>query len=122
MSKQPVINDCDLLYYRYAYAVMMDAELKYYKKDYAGALASLNIIAKRAYGIEDFYKTATRDAVLEALVNEYFLEFPAEGVIWWPLHPSGQDLGLQPGAARQEAEESEHPALAYLQVRKEQEP
>ena len=64
---------------------MMDAELKYYKKDYAGALASLNIIAKRAYGIEDFYKTATRDAVLEALVNEYFLEFPAEGVIWWPL-------------------------------------
>ncbi len=85
MSKQPVVNDCDLIYYRYAYAVMMDAELKYYKKDYTGALASLNIIAQRAYGVGDFYKTATRDAVLEALINEYFLEFPAEGVIWWPL-------------------------------------
>ena len=70
MSKQPVVEDCDLLYYRYAYA---------------GALSSLNIIAKRAYGVEDFYKIATRDAILEALVNEYFLEFPAEGVIWWPL-------------------------------------
>lgn len=85
ISQKPVVTDCDLLYYRYAYAVMMDAELKYYKKDYAGALASLNIIAKRAYGVADFYTEATRDAVLQALVNEYFLEFPAEGVIWWPL-------------------------------------
>lgn len=85
MTQKPVVADCDLLYYRYAYAVMMDAELKYYKKDYTGALESLNIIAKRAYGVDNFYKTATKSAVLEALVNEYFLEFPAEGVIWWPL-------------------------------------
>ena len=85
MSKKPVVLDCDLLYYRYALAVMMDAELKYYKKDYSGALASLNIIAKRAYGVDNFYKEANRDAVLSALVNEYFLEFPAEGVIWWAL-------------------------------------
>ncbi len=85
MSKKPVVLDCDLLYYRYALAVMMDAELKYYKKDYAGALASLNIIASRAYGVQNFYTDASRDAVLSALVNEYFLEFPAEGVIWWAL-------------------------------------
>lgn len=85
MSKQPVVLDCDLLYYRYALAVMMDAELKYYKKDYAGALKSLNLIAKRAYGKDNFYTEANRDAVLSALVNEYFLEFPAEGVIWWAL-------------------------------------
>lgn len=85
MSKKPVVLDCDLLYYRYALAVMMDAELKYYKKDYNGALASLNLIAKRAYGTDNFYTEANRDAVLNALVNEYFLEFPAEGVIWWAL-------------------------------------
>lgn len=85
MSKSPVVLDCDLLYYRYALAVMMDAELKYYRKDYAGALASLNIIARRAYGVENFYTDATRDAVLQALTDEYFLEFPAEGVIWWAL-------------------------------------
>lgn len=71
MSKQPVVNDCDLIYYRYAYAVMMDAELKFYQKDYTGALASLNIIAQRAYGVGDFYKTATRDAVGDKYVIEY---------------------------------------------------
>lgn len=85
MSSSPVILDCDLLYYRYALAVMMDAELKYYQKNYSGALASLNIIAQRAYGIENFYTDTGKDAVLEALTNEYFLEFPAEGVIWWAL-------------------------------------
>jgi hypothetical protein len=85
MSATKVVMDCDLLYYRYAYAVMMDAELKYYRKDYPGALASLNIIAKRAYGKEDFYTDATEDGVLNALVKEYFLEFPCEGVIWWAL-------------------------------------
>lgn len=85
MSGSITILDCDLMYYRYALAVMMDAELKYYKKDYAGALASLNMIAKRAYGRDNFYTDATRNGVLEALTKEYFLEFPAEGVIWWAL-------------------------------------
>ncbi len=85
MSGAITVLDCDLMYYRYAQAVMMDAELKYYKKDYKGALKSLNIIAKRAYGKDDFYTDASRDAVLQALTDEYFLEFPAEGVIWWAL-------------------------------------
>ena len=49
------------------------------------ALKSLNIIAKRAYGKDNYYTDASQEAVLEALVDEYFLEFPAEGVIWWAL-------------------------------------
>lgn len=85
MSGAITVLDCDLMYYRYAQAVMMDAELKYYKKDYNGALKSLNIIAKRAYGKDNFYTDASRNAVLKALTDEYFLEFPAEGVIWWAL-------------------------------------
>lgn len=85
MSGAVTISDCDLLYYRYAQAVMMDAELKYYQGNYAGALASLNIIAERAYGKKDFYTDASKEAVLDALVHEYFLEFPSEGVIWWSL-------------------------------------
>lgn len=84
LSGSLAILDCDLLYYRYAEAFMLKSELMYYKKDYQGALDALNIVAKRAYG-KDMYKTATRDEVLKALVNEYFLEFPAEGVIWWAL-------------------------------------
>lgn len=84
MSGSLAILDCDLLYYRYALAIMLKAELCYYRKDYDGALQSLNVIAKRAYG-SAIYTTATRDEVLKALVDEYFLEFPAEGVIWWAL-------------------------------------
>ena len=84
-STSMMILDCDLLYYRYAQAVMMDAELKYYRKDYSGALKSLNIIAERAYGKANYYTDASQEAVLDALVDEYFLEFPAEGVIWWAL-------------------------------------
>lgn len=79
------IRDCDIVYYRTALAVMMDAELKYYQGNYDKALASLNIIAKRAYGKSNYYLDATQKGVLDALTNEYFLEFPAEGVIWWAL-------------------------------------
>ena len=84
-DRSPMIRDCDILYYRYALAVMLDAELKYYRKDYAGALASLNIIAKRAYGRDNFYSSAAQKDVLQALCDEYLLEFPCEGVIWWAL-------------------------------------
>lgn len=80
-----IINDCDLIYYRYAQALIFDAETKYYLKDYAGALKSLNMIAKRAYGKDNFYSDATQNGVLEALTHEYFIEFAAEGVIWWAL-------------------------------------
>lgn len=84
MSGSLVTLDCDLLYYRYAQAIMLEAELKYYKKDYQGALDRLNIVAERAYG-KKMYTSATKDDVLNALVKEYFLEFPCEGVIWWAL-------------------------------------
>ena len=69
----------------YELAVMLDAELKYYQKDYAGAVKSLNLIAKRAYGVDDFYTEATKEAVLDALCTETLLEFPCEGVVWWTL-------------------------------------
>lgn len=85
MSGSSVVLDADILYYRYALAVMLDAELKYYKQDYSGALKSLNLIAKRAYGKDNFYSDSSQASVLQALCDEYFLEFPAEGVIWWAL-------------------------------------
>ena len=85
LSSGTMVRDCDLLYYRYALAVMMMAELKYYQAKYVDALTYLNIIAKRAYGVDNYYSSATKNDVLDALVREYFLEFPAEGVIWWAL-------------------------------------
>ena len=98
MSKQPVVLDNDLLYYRYALAVMLDAELRYYQKDYAGALASLNLIAKRAYGKDNHYMDNSREGVYKALIDEYFYEFPAEGVIWWALIRTGEIWSLSPNS------------------------
>ena len=90
MSVSPVVLDNDLIYYRYALAVMMDAELKYYQLDYEGALKSLNLIAKRAYGVDNKYTSKNPDDVLKAITDEYVLEFPAEGVIWFALIRLGQ--------------------------------
>ena len=102
MSGSLVTLDCDLLYYRYALAIMLDAELKYYRKDYGGALSSLNIIANRAYG-KQLYTSATRDDVLDALCTEYFLEFPAEGVIWWALIRLGRIWDYNPSLKAMQA-------------------
>lgn len=85
LSTGNMIRDADMVYYRYAFAVMMLAELRYYQGRYSESLAALNIIAKRAYGKEQFYTDASKTAVRDALTREYFLEFPCEGVIWWAL-------------------------------------
>lgn len=98
MSKSPVVQDNDLIYYRYAYAVMLDAELKYYKKDYAGANRSLNLIAKRAYGKDNYYTNTSASAVLDNIVHEYFMEFPAEGMIWWALIRTGKIWSMEPNS------------------------
>lgn len=96
MSGSTVLFDNDLLYYRYAQAVMMHAELKYYQGQYDAALRSLNIIAKRAYGKDNVYTSASKNDVLDAIVKEYYLEFPAEGVIWWALIRTGKIWDLVP--------------------------
>lgn len=90
MSGSAIVFDNDLLYYRYALAVMMFAELKYYQGQYDAALNALNLIAKRAYGKENVYTSSSQNDVLDAIVKEYFLEFPAEGVIWWALIRTGK--------------------------------
>lgn len=95
MSKAPVVQDNDLLYYRSGLAVMMLAELKYYQEKYSDALDALNIIAKRAYGNANHYTDTRANSVKNALVKEYFLEFPAEGVIWWALLRLGEDVLFQ---------------------------
>ena len=96
MTGSTVVFDNDLLYYRYALAVMMHAELKYYQGNYDAALKSLNLIAKRAYGKDNVYTSNAKEAVLDAIVKEYFLEFPAEGVIWWALIRTGKIWGYVP--------------------------
>lgn len=85
LSSGSMVKDADMIYYRYAQAVMMAAELKYFQGAYKESLSYLNIIAKRAYGKDNYYTDATKEAVQKALSKEYLLEFPCEGVIWWAL-------------------------------------
>ncbi len=96
MAGSSVVFDNDLLYYRYALAVMMHAELKYYQGQYDAALRSLNLVAKRAYGKDNVYTATGKNEVLDAIVKEYYLEFPAEGVIWWALIRTGKIWDLVP--------------------------
>ena len=98
MSKSPVVLDNDLIYYRYGYLVMLEAEMLYYKKDYAGANKALNVIAKRAYGKENYYASTAPADVLNNIVTEYFLEFPAEGMIWWALIRTGKIWDMEPNS------------------------
>ena len=97
MTKSPVVLDNDLLYYRYGYAVMMLAELKYYQGKYSESLDAINIIAKRAYG-NNYYSDTSKDAVFKALIDEYFYEFPAEGVIYWALIRTGKIWEMAPNS------------------------
>ena len=98
MSKSPVVQDNDLIYYRYGYLVMLEAEMLYYKKDYAGANRALNVIAKRAYGKDNYYTSTSPSDVLNNIVTEYFLEFPAEGMIWWALIRTGKIWSMVPNS------------------------
>lgn len=79
------VFDSDILLYRYAQAYLFDAEIKYYQKDYKGALASVNVVANRAYGNPNYYTDATPDAVLGVIIKENLKEFASEGNTWWTL-------------------------------------
>jgi hypothetical protein len=76
--------DSDIDVYRYADAILFDAEIKMYEDDIEGAKKALNRIAKRAYNINNFYDfLSTKEEVLKAIVKEREKEFVGEGRTWW---------------------------------------
>lgn len=79
------VLDDDIVLYRYAQGYLFDAEIKYYKKDYSGALSAVNVVASRAYGKDDYYTDQSAQAVLSAIVTENLKEFASEGNTWWTL-------------------------------------
>lgn len=84
------VFDSDLILYRYADAVLFDAEIKLAKHDVAGAVASLNRIAQRAYGKTNYYASSLSEHdVNEAIVTERMREFAAEGKLWWDFIRTG---------------------------------
>lgn len=78
------IFDSDIIVYRYADALLFDAEIKLIKQDLAGSITALNRVTERAYGINDFYNyELTSFEIEEAILKERLKEFAAEGKLWW---------------------------------------
>lgn len=78
------IFDADIIVYRYADAYLLDAEIKNAKNDRTDAIASLNHIAQRAYGSDNFYLSSlSTNEIDNAILAERLKEFPAEGKLWW---------------------------------------
>jgi hypothetical protein len=64
--------------------IMFDAEIKNDQNQKDGAIDALNKVAKRAYGVDNYYpKTLTKDEVTEKIIHERKKEFSAEGKLWW---------------------------------------
>ncbi len=97
-----LVLDADMVVYRLADAYMMDAEIKA-ESDIPGAVASLNQIAKRAYGVDNYYPTTlTATELKDAIVKERMKEFPAEGKLWWDFIRLGVAFEMNPYLAGRE--------------------
>lgn len=78
------IFNSDIIVYRYADILLFDAEISLAENNPDKAIESINAVAKRAYGKDDFYsKGQSVESVKEILINERLKEFTAEGKIWW---------------------------------------
>jgi starch-binding outer membrane protein, SusD/RagB family len=81
----------DIIIYRYAEAVLMKAEIENALNNAAGAITELNKIAKRAYGVDNFYASGlNKTAVDNAILDEIILEFVVEGKSFFATRRMGQ--------------------------------
>lgn len=81
-----LILDSDIILYRLADAILMDAEIKLYNGDVSGAMQAVNTVVNRAYNNANYYSlTQTPEDAKAIIVKERLKEFPAEGRLWWDL-------------------------------------
>lgn len=85
-SNETRIYDTDTRVYRYAEAILFKAEIENESGNTDQALAQLNKIAKRAYGVENYYSEGySKDELDELILNERLKEFASEGKAWFDL-------------------------------------
>ncbi|MBI6116827.1 RagB/SusD family nutrient uptake outer membrane protein [Salegentibacter maritimus] len=86
------IFDSDIPVYRYADVVLLMAEAKNYLGE--DPSSEINLIRERAYG-DDYdpaihaYSNGSKAENTEAILNERYVEFIAEGKRWWDLRRAG---------------------------------
>ncbi|MFB5945993.1 RagB/SusD family nutrient uptake outer membrane protein [Albibacterium profundi] len=78
------VFDSDIIVYRYADALLLSAEVENELGNTQLAVSRLNELAKRAYGVDNFYSSTLSKIDLDKkIIDERMKEFVAEGKIWW---------------------------------------
>jgi starch-binding outer membrane protein, SusD/RagB family len=98
------VSSSDLIIYRFADAVLMKAEIENALGNTPEALVYLNKIAKRAYGVDNYYAGLTPSQVDDAILNQRILEFVLEGKSWFDIRRFGKAFDMIPTLAGREAE------------------
>ncbi|MEH6681487.1 MAG: RagB/SusD family nutrient uptake outer membrane protein [Sediminicola sp.] len=80
----------DVILYRFSEAILLKAEIENALGNSSEALAELNKIAARAYGIQDFYGGLTGEDLDNAILNERILEFVLEGKSYFDIVRFGE--------------------------------
>lgn len=81
----------DIVVYRLAEAILFKAEVENALNNTPVAISYLNQLAKRAYGVDNYYApTLTKSEVNNKIIDETLKEFVAEGKSWWTIVRSGE--------------------------------
>lgn len=81
----------DIIVYRLADAILYQSELYNAQGEPDKAIEELNKIAKRAYGVNNYYSTgASQETIDDMILQERMKEFAGEGKMWWDFIRFGQ--------------------------------
>lgn len=69
--------------HRFTEAYLLKAEVENALGNTDAALQNLNVVVKRAYGVDNYYTARTQDAIDNAIISEILKEFVAESKAWW---------------------------------------
>ena len=76
----------DIIIYRLAEAILFKAEVENALNNTPAAITYLNMIAKRAYGVDNYYLTTlSKSEVDNKIIDETLKEFVGEGKSWWTM-------------------------------------
>ncbi len=93
----------DIIFYRLSDAILLQAELYNDTGFENKAIDELNKIAKRAYGVDNYYPYGSDD-INELILQERIKEFAAEGKLWWDFIRMGVVFKIVPTLTGRENE------------------
>lgn len=97
----------DIVLYRFAETLLFKAEILNALGASNEAIACLNEISKRAYGLENYYpSTLTQAEIDDAILDERLIEFGAEGKSWFDILRFGKAFTRIPSLIGRENEKN----------------